>query len=498
MVSPQSAYLMCIWLICMAISLVVLDEIDHLLATTTSSDSLSRLLATALLPSSNLVLIGIANALDLTQRHLNILADAQDEDDERLPDPELLHFRPFQSDEMVAIVKARLSTLHADSTDSAAPLALPIVMPAALELAAKKVAAVTGDLRSFLSLVRKAVEIFEGEQRKRFSAANVEDSPSNKRKTTSAARKTGREDPLAHFDAVSAPKLTPAHILKATRVVSLTSASGSGPANNGTGSSSTGASLSATSSTSLIEAKISDLNLHQRLVLTSFVVSVLQKQARVLSWSSGTRTSEAMKPGELHLAYRSLLEKDDVLHAVGSNEFSDLVSGLHTRGLVGFEREYSRSSSPNIQSTTLAPPMMRRTSSSSSTSSRGAGGGGGRASRSPSPSAAQAPLVLLYGATELSTALRAAKPAEAAAICNTILNREEKRIRRLKLCKEQDEAERKERINAPREGFNGDGLDDLDAKFVGKRDKRGRDGDVDEDGQEEQPLNAGDDNEDHC
>ena len=471
--------------------MVVLDEIDHLLATSTSSDSLSRLFATALLPSSNLVLVGIANALDLTQRHLNILADAQDDEDEILADPELLHFRPFQSDEMIAIVKARLSTLHA-SSENAATMPLPIVMPAALELAAKKVAAVTGDLRSFLSLIRKAVEIFEGEQRKRFATANVEESPTSKRKASpSSSRKAGQEDPLAQFDAVTAPKLTPAHILKATRLVSLTSASASGPSGSSS-SSQPGASLSAISSTFLIEAKISDLNLHQRLVLTSFLVSTLQKQARVLAWSSGSRPSEAMKPGELHSAYRSLLEKDDVLHAVGSNEFSDLVSGLHTRGLVGFERDYSKASSPT--SATLAPPMMRRSSSSSSTSSRG-----GRGSRSPSPSATQAPLVLLYGTTELAAAIRAAKPAEAAAICNTILNREEKRIRRLKACKEQEEAERKERINAPREGFNGDGLDDLDAKFVGKRDKRGRAGDPDDEenlegqaGQDDGPTAEGD------
>jgi cell division control protein 6 len=472
--------------------LVILDEIDHLLATSTSSDSLSRLFATALLPSSNLVLVGIANALDLTQRHLNILADAQEDEDEPLADPELLHSRPFQSDEMVAIVKARLSTLHA-SSENAATLPLPIVMPAALELAAKKVAAVTGDLRSFLSLIRKAVEIFEGEQRKRFATANVEESPTSKRKVSpSSSRKAGQEDSLAQFDAVTAPKLTPAHILKATRLVSLTSASGSGPSGSFGSSSQPGATLSAVSSTSLIEAKISDLNLHQRLVLTSFLVSTLQKQARVLAWSSGSRPSEAMKPGELHSAYRSLLEKDDVLHAVGSNEFSDLVSGLHTRGLVGFEREYSKASSP--PSATLAPPMMRRSSSSSSTSSRG-----GRGSRSPSPSATQAPLVLLYGTTELAAAIRAAKPAEAAAICNTILNREEKRIRRLKAYKEQEEAERNERINAPREGFNGDGLDDLDAKFVGKRDKRGRAGDQDDEedlegqaGQDDGPTAEGD------
>lgn len=453
-----------------------MDEIDHLLATTTSSDSLSQLFAIALDPSSTLVLIGIANALDLTQRHLNLLAD----EDADVPDPELLHFRPFQSDEMVAIVKARLGSLHnsnAAATGGTA-LPLPIVMPAALELAAKKVAAVTGDLRSFLSLVRKAVEIFEGEQRKRFPVDAPDDSPSSKRRISPTCRKVDT-DPLAQFDAMTAPKLTPAHILKATRVVSLTSASGSGPANGG-GSASTGASLSATSSNTLLEAKISDLNLHQRLVLTSFAVSVLQKQARVLSWSTDPRPSEAMKPGELHAAYRSLLEKDDLLHAVGSNEFSDLVSGLHTRGLVGFERDYGKAASSPSSATaaSLAPPVMRRSSSSSSTSSRG------RGSRSPSPSAAQAPLVLLYSAAELTTALRAAKPAEAAAICNTMLNREEKRIRRLKACKEREEIERKERASAPREGFNGDGLDDLDAKFVGKRDKRGRDGDVDEDGQD--------------
>lgn len=544
----------------------MLDEIDHLLPATSASSSssssshsnvLSSLFRIALEASSKLVLIGIANALDLTQRYRCVLF-GNDEDDEMTSDqvePELLHFRPFQSDEMVAIVKQRLHTLHEPTTDSQAselgevtPLALPVIMPAALELAAKKVAAVTGDLRSFLSLIRKAVEIFEGEQRKRLADLRSPSSSKDSRPVSptknilayrNRKRKLGQhgglddgegeeesfEDPLAKFDALTAPKLTPAHVLKATRLVSLVSSSS---ANNGSSSTATGInssagslSTSSSSSNSLLQSKIDELNLHQRLALTSFLILLARRiSSKVPTWSmmgsseqsTPTQTIDVdaeassvpnggAKPSELHSLYKALLEREDLIHPVSGSEFSDLLSGLHTRGLVGLERELSKFSS-NLSSTgsgSLAPPMMRRTSSSSSVSSNGAGSSGsGRTSRSPSPNTAkngaQAPLYLLYPFTSLQSVLSLSSSSststgtgtvsktpnsEAASICSNLLAKESKRLRRIQKMNEQLEVERKERELAPRAGFNGNGLEETPRHtngkaYVGAKDRRGR------------------------
>lgn len=591
---------------------MVLDEIDHLLPDTLPSSStasnnannvLSTLFSIALDPSSGLVLVGIANALDLTQRYSSLFSAASSYDskqddghgaeqatrrDEIINEPELLHFRPFQSDEMVAIVKQRLATLHdltpsdpasssssaqeeaasAKTAATAAPLPLPIITPAALELAAKKVAAVTGDLRSFLSLIRKAVEIFEYEQRKRLLDMQASSSgPVSPTKNTLAHRNRKRklsmaaegeqeedeheqekmQDPLAKFDAKTAPKLTPAHILKATRVVSLVSSSSankrsSSSAINGSGINSSAGSLSTSTSSSnnLLQSKISELNLHQRLALTSFLILLARRIAsKVPTWSmiasSSTPTSTEAEQtidvdaeassipnggarlSELYSVYKSLLEKEDLLHPVSSSEFSDLLSGLHTRGLVGLERELSKftSSTPSgasSSSTTLAPPMMRRTSSSSSVSSNGGSPASGRNSRSPSPnskntaaSGAQAPLYLLYPFTSLQAVLSpppsaaqaktSSSPTEASSICSNLLMRESKRLLRIQKQNQQLEIQRKENELAPRVGFNGDGLDAHHnnarrVSYVGEKDRRGRaaDGEGDDDENDEMEL----------
>ena len=535
-------------------SLVVLDEIDHLLTTASTNTSqinvLSRLFWLALDPKSNLVLIGIANALDLTSRHLQLEVlsagtnlggpsdmgtdDETEETTATSRQPELLHFRPFQAEEMVAIAKARLLSLHAptpsspdnatlaptpsDQRTSIAPVPLPIFMPAALDFAAKKVAAVTGDLRSFLSLIRKAVELFEAEQRKRLSNSDLPTvvpsaanngspaSSSMSRRNSQPGRDRAQADCLAHFTASTAPKLTPAHILKATRLVTLSPAASSGASSAG-GSASSGSALSTASNSALLEAKIADLNLQQRLALTAFVICIWQRQAAAAlpSWALAAASSpaatvgtgEGVKPADLHSGYRALLEKEDMIHPVGSNEFSDLLSGLHTRGLVGLEREVASgvASGSSGMGSLSAPPMLRRTSSSSS-----AGGGGSsrspRGSRSPSPSAAHAPLALLYAPAELAQALRSTRPTEAAGMCTRILAKEERRLRRWRTNLERAQVERDEKRLAPSEGFAGDGLEGVSG-LVGSRDRRGagRDADMDELEQEGENSTAREDHE---
>lgn len=144
----------------------------------------------AKLPNSKLVLIGIANALDLTKRFLPRL-------EAKNVGPQLLVFQPYKVDEMTNIIKARLMSLYAVDENSNindnsplkshtkntllldaltnSPLKrktvyldqneldspkekankLPLMHPMAVEFAARKIAA-SGDLRKALDVCRYA------------------------------------------------------------------------------------------------------------------------------------------------------------------------------------------------------------------------------------------------------------------------------------------------------------------------------------------------------
>lgn len=80
--------------------LLVLDEMDQL--DSKAQDVLYTIFEWPYLPRSRLCLIGIANALDLTDR---ILPRLQARPHCR---PQLLHFPPYSREELVAIVQDRL------------------------------------------------------------------------------------------------------------------------------------------------------------------------------------------------------------------------------------------------------------------------------------------------------------------------------------------------------------------------------------------------------
>lgn len=82
-------------------SLLVLDEMDQL--DSKAQDVLYTIFEWPYLPGSRLCLVGIANALDLTDR---ILPRLQARPRCR---PQLLHFPPYSRDELIAIVQDRLA-----------------------------------------------------------------------------------------------------------------------------------------------------------------------------------------------------------------------------------------------------------------------------------------------------------------------------------------------------------------------------------------------------
>lgn len=128
---------------------IVLDEIDHLL--TRDQEVLYKLFEWAAIPSSRLILIGIANALDLTDRFMPRLRA-------RNVEPQLLHFNPYNVDEIITILKSRAKEAEGIMGDASIT-----IQPAAIELCARKVAAASGDLRTALDIIRQAIEIVEGD-----------------------------------------------------------------------------------------------------------------------------------------------------------------------------------------------------------------------------------------------------------------------------------------------------------------------------------------------
>ncbi|NWI34117.1 CDC6 protein, partial [Sula dactylatra] len=127
--------------------LLVLDELDQL--ESKGQDVLYTLFEWPRLPGSRLVLVGLANALDLMDRSLARLGA-------RLAGgPRLLHFPPYTREQLTAILQERLAQVAGD----------PILDTPALQFCARKVSAVSGDARKALDVCRRAVEVVELEVR---------------------------------------------------------------------------------------------------------------------------------------------------------------------------------------------------------------------------------------------------------------------------------------------------------------------------------------------
>jgi cell division control protein 6 len=134
--------------------LLILDEIDQL--ATKHKDVLYSFFEWAKSAGSRLVLIGIANQLDLTTKLLPRLQTKNCE-------PVYLSFDPYKVPEITAIIKDRLSALEDPTPDSPTKKfdqngkpVLPIMQPMAVELAARKLAG-TGDVRKALDVCRYVV-----------------------------------------------------------------------------------------------------------------------------------------------------------------------------------------------------------------------------------------------------------------------------------------------------------------------------------------------------
>ena len=133
--------------------LLVLDELDALLQSGCEQSVLAALFSWTQLAGSKLVLIGIANALDLTHRFLPILHAKNCA-------PQLLTFHPYTEQHLLSILRLRLSSDAPTTLDTKLENANPQIKfdLAALDLCARRIAAESGDTRKAMEACREAAK----------------------------------------------------------------------------------------------------------------------------------------------------------------------------------------------------------------------------------------------------------------------------------------------------------------------------------------------------
>ncbi|KAF2255481.1 cell division control protein Cdc6 [Trematosphaeria pertusa] len=293
---------------------VTLDEVDHLLEL--DIDLLYNIFEWSLQKSSGLVLVGIANALDFTDRFLPRLKA-------RGLKPHLLPFLPYTAFQISSVITSKLKALLRAENNH-----VPFIHPTAIMLLSKRVAAQSGDLRKAFDICRRAIDLIEADTRDQHAKKVAEMTPSptpspsktplienmnlsspvvrspSKGKTQSALAAS-----LAQLTVESAPRATIAHVLRITAAVF----------SNGT------------------TQRLQNLNLQQKAVLCS--LSAIEKKKCAAATDNFFSTpskpqSTAPTIKELFEVYTALCKSENVLHPLTSTEFRDIVGSLETLSLI--------------------------------------------------------------------------------------------------------------------------------------------------------------------
>ncbi|KAL8942381.1 MAG: hypothetical protein Q9216_001701 [Gyalolechia sp. 2 TL-2023] len=285
--------------------LVVLDEIDHLLDL--DLEALYALFELALRRNSRLILIGIANALDLTDRFLPRLKAKNLR-------PQLLPFLPYTAPQVASVITTKLRALLASDERNQSNY-VPFVHPTAIEFCSKKVASQTGDLRKAFDIIHRSLALVESEtkqtNRKKISAPlSPSKSPLSENPNLSSSKTRTLAASPDVITPMTAPRVTIAHIARVTA-----SALGNGTSQ-----------------------RLQTLNLHQKAALC--VLVSLEKKKRFPKWrtvsDAPSKCSADSSPAirDLYGMYNSLCKRDNALHPLAAVEFCDVVGGLETLGLV--------------------------------------------------------------------------------------------------------------------------------------------------------------------
>lgn len=292
---------------------VTLDEIDHIL--TMGLESLYRIFEWSLQKSSRLVLIGIANALDLTDRFLPRLKSKNLK-------PELLPFLPYTAAQVKNIIVTRLKSLMPAGKEGY----IPFIHPAAIELCSRKVSSQTGDLRKAFEICRRALDLIEAETRSK----HAEEAREKMLQMTPSKKPLGENvngvamagcgssrsvvqimaSSLKALTAETAPRASIGHLNKITAAAF----------SNGT------------------SQRLKTLNLQQKAALSALVAyeNRARSTAKSASMPSTPSKSHTMAPTIKMLfdTYCQLCTRDSVLHPLSSSEFREVVGSLETLGLV--------------------------------------------------------------------------------------------------------------------------------------------------------------------
>lgn len=287
---------------------VTLDEIDHILSL--DLESMYKLFEWSLQKSSRLILIGIANALDLTDRFLPRLKA-------RNLKPQLLPFLPYTAAQIKAVILTKLKSLV--PKDSTTPDFVPFLHPAAIELCSRKVSSQTGDLRKAFDICRRAIDVIEAETKQKHEEALKEqllqESPSKRLLTdndnlaspSTAPRRTLAQS-LAALTIETAPRAMISHLNK------ITSSTFGNGANQ----------------------RLKALNLQQKAALCALIA--LEKRKRELSSNVMATPSKSRVVAPtikaLYDVYCMLCKHDSILHPLTSTEFRDVVGSLETLSLI--------------------------------------------------------------------------------------------------------------------------------------------------------------------
>ncbi|TMW64651.1 hypothetical protein Poli38472_011531 [Pythium oligandrum] len=129
--------------------LLVVDEIDALSKTSRSEDDLSRLFELAHRSGHSFVLVGIANQIDFTDRHLNLLRRIVP-----TAKPKVLVFEPYPFQTIADILIDRFG-----GEDKAGKL----INTNGLKFIARKVASMSGDVRLALDVARRVLQLRVGD-----------------------------------------------------------------------------------------------------------------------------------------------------------------------------------------------------------------------------------------------------------------------------------------------------------------------------------------------
>jgi cell division control protein 6 len=294
--------------------IVTLDEIDHVLSL--DLEILYKLFEWSLQKASCLILVGIANALDLTDRFLPRLKA-------RNLKPQLLPFLPYTAAQIKTVIASKLKSLI--PVDSPTPDFVPFLHPAAIELCSRKVAGQTGDLRKAFDICRRAIDLIESDTKQKHEQALkdliLQDSPSKgpleenvnlSSPPGSSLRKVvptkSLAQSLANLTVETAPRALISHVNK------ITSATFGNGANQ----------------------RLKALNLQQKAALCALVALEKRKReiaANVMATPSKSKNA-APTIKALYDVYCMLCTRDSVLHPLTSTEFRDVVGSLETLSLI--------------------------------------------------------------------------------------------------------------------------------------------------------------------